>query len=124
MLLRFLLGMIALVICVSLVSLLWSKFTIKPKPLVLAEVEKNVLSTSIGQEIANVLGVTQNTAPLNLQEVAVSAVNSVVTTVENKASETIAIQAINQLTKQFEKLSEIQKMQIRESICEPQQNNN
>lgn len=118
MLLKFLLGSVGLLVTVSLVSLLWPKFTVKPKPALLEEVGETVTATPVGQALAEVLGVSSApAAPLNLQEVATGVVNSVVTTVERRITETVTTQTINQLIKQIEKLPQEQQTQIKESIC-------
>jgi hypothetical protein len=102
-------------------SLAWPRLTNQPPPKLLKEVRSVVIKTQVGEQTANVLGVTdeKNVKPINLGTVAAGALGEVKTAVQNRVQAIIVGNAVNQLHQQFEKLSPAQKTQIQEIICQP-----
>lgn len=107
---------------VALTSLLWPRFTNKPEPQSLETVRNTVLGTEIGQNTADLLGVSQgDVTPINLSD-AVSSVAGVVTSsVEQKVSQIVSDQVAAQVVKQYEQLPVPQKDRVVEIICKPKE---
>lgn len=116
--------MLALVVAVSSLgsgSLLWPRLTDRPRPKLLADVHDVVLATDVGRNAAVVLGVSDeaNITPINLGEVAASAVNSVKGAIGGRIQKIIVGNAVNQLSRQMNNLSPEQKTLVEEAICKP-----
>ncbi len=109
------------VVVVSLVSLIWPKFTTQPRPLPLGQVRDLVLATKTGQSIAQVLGVTNESTiePINISSVASSVTESVISGVQHRAQSIVVHQAVKELTKQFDQLPQEQQQEIQQLICKP-----
>ncbi|MEK7141623.1 MAG: hypothetical protein AAB800_03710 [Patescibacteria group bacterium] len=107
---------------VALTSLLWPRFTGKPEPKALESVRNTVLGTEIGQNTADLLGVSQgNMTPINLSD-AVSSVAGVVTSsVEQKVAQIVSDQVATQVVKQYNQLPIPQQDRVMEMICKPKE---
>ena len=117
---KYILVAIAGAAVVSVVSLLWPKFTAKPEPNALEQVRNTVLGTEIGQNAAALLGVTNDAPhPLNLSDTVSSVAGMVTTSVEKKVSQIVSDQVAAQVIKQYQQLPEIQQEHIVEMICKP-----
>ncbi len=108
-------------IAVSVVSLAWPKLTAQARPAPLQQVHDTVLGTQLGKQTATALGVTDEAkvTPINPGQVLGSVVTSIVTTVEKRTQEVIVVNAVKQLTNQFDQLPQDQKQQIQTVICKP-----
>jgi hypothetical protein len=102
-------------------SIAWPRLTTASRPQLLQSVHDVAIKTSIGQQAANVLGVSDETniQPVNFGQV----FNSVLDTAKNAAQkrmQTVIVgNAVNQLSSQFEKLPREQKEQIQQILCKP-----
>jgi len=115
---------IALAVAVTVVaggSLAWPRLTNQPRPKILQDVKNVVIKTKVGQDTANVLGVSDESQikPVNLGSVASGALGQVKTAVQNRVQEVIVGNAVNQLRQQFDQLSPEQKGQIQQIFCQP-----
>lgn len=102
-------------------SLVWPRFTPNERPKLLQEVHDVVLKTSIGQESANVLGVSdeKHIQPINFGQMVYSAVNGVKDAIQNRIRTVIVGNAVNQLSSQFDHLPRDEKLQIQQALCKP-----
>ena len=107
---------------VALVSLLWPKFTVKPEPQALEQVRNTVLGTEIGQNAANLLGVTNNGGQvLNLTDTVSSVAGAITSSVEERVQSIISEQVAAQVVKQYEQLPAPQQDLVTEIICKPKE---
>ncbi|MEK9143443.1 MAG: hypothetical protein AAB481_02345 [Patescibacteria group bacterium] len=119
---KYILVAIAGAAVVSVVSLLWPKFTAKPEPNALEQVRDAVLGTEIGQNAAALLGVTNDhPQPLNLSDTVSSVAGMVTSSVEQKVSQIVSDQVAAQVVKQYKQLPEIQQTYVTETICKPKE---
>ena len=118
---NFIIALIVASVTIAGGSLAWPRLTNQPPPKLLQEVRSVVIKTQVGEQTANVLGVTdeKKAKPINLGTVAAGAAGQVKTIIENRIQAVIVGNAVNQLHQQFEKLSPTQKNQIQEIICKP-----
>lgn len=118
---QFVIALIVGVVSVSGGSLIWPRLTTNPRPEVLQQVHDVVIKTPMGNQMATVLGVADeaNVAPLNLGELAGSAAGEVKSAAEKRAQMVIMTQVTRELSKQYEKLPEDQKIQLQQIICQP-----
>lgn len=118
---RFFLALSVAIAALGSGSLMWPRLTDKPRPKVLADVHDLVLRTQVGQNAANVLGVSDeaNVQKINFEEIAYTMVNSAKTAVQNRVRTVVVTNAVNQLNRQFENLTDDQKIYVRQAICEP-----
>jgi hypothetical protein len=81
-----------------------------------------VIKTAVGQNAANVLGVSDeaNIQRLDFGQMASSAVSGAKMAVQNRVRTVVVTNAVNQLNHQFDNLSDEQKTYVRQAICEPQ----
>lgn len=115
------LGIFALAgIVVIGISLLWSKFTTRSRPESLGAVREEVLKTQTGQDLANMLGVSDDSQkPINVPALSASIASSMSNAVTQKAQEVVTTQIIERLSKQYDGLPDNQKQELREFICKP-----
>lgn len=109
-------------VLVSIASLVWPRLTVQPRPAPLEKVREIVIQTEIGKNAAEILGVASpsSVTRINPSQIARTAVESVVTTVEKRAQEVVVENAVKQLSNQFNGLPQEQKQQIQSVICKPQ----
>jgi hypothetical protein len=105
-------------------SLAWPRLTTVTRPKLLQEVHDIALTTSIGKQTANVLGVSDETniQPLNIGQMTYSLVDSAKAAIQKRAQTVIVGNAVNQLNSQFDRLPTEQKKQIQEILCKPLNN--
>ena len=107
---------------VSVISLLWPRFTAKPQPQALEAVRNTVLGTEIGKSTAELLGVTDaSVQPLNLSDTVSSVAGVVTSSVEQKVQQIISDQVAAQVIKQYEQLPQKQQEQVVEMVCKPKE---
>jgi hypothetical protein len=106
---------------VTFASLLWPKVTNQPRPEALTRVRDVVINTQIGQGIAQVLGVTDetNVTPVNLNDVITTGTNTAINTITKSAQRAVSSQLLQSLAKQFNELPEEEKATFRAQVCEP-----
>lgn len=105
----------------SVVSLVWPKLTLKPRPVPLQQIHDVVLGTKIGEQAAQTLGVADEAkvTPINPSAVVASVASSLVATAEKRVQQVVVENAVKQLTNQFDQLPQDQKQQIQTIICKP-----
>jgi hypothetical protein len=120
---RFFLALSVAIVALGSGSLMWPRLSDKPRPKVLQDIHDLVLKTSVGQNAANVLGVSDesNVQKLDFGVMASTAVTNTKTAVQNRVRTVVVTNAVNQLNRQFDNLSEDQKTYVRQAICEPQE---
>ena len=119
---RFILAFAVGVIALGGGSLLWPRFFDAPRPKALQDVRDVVVKTSVGQNAANALGVNDeaDVQKIDLGQAATQTISNVRNAVENRVRSVVITNAVNQLSSQFNKLSDEQKTSVRQAICEPQ----
>lgn len=109
-------------LAVALVSLLWPKFTDKTEPLVLNQVRGAVLGTEVGQNTANLLGVTSEGGHIfNFSDTVSSVAGAVTSSVEQKVAQIVSDQVASQVVKQYNQLPVPQQDRVVEMICKPKE---
>jgi len=99
-------------------SLLWPKFTNRPQPQQLLDVRQAVLGTSIGQQVALQLGITdKKEEPVNIASVAGNTVNTVIQQIQQTAQDTITREVIIQIVQKIESLNPNDQSFIKNAIC-------
>lgn len=102
-------------------SFVWPKLTAQPRPEPLTKVRETVIGTEAGQNLAQTLGVTDETSvtPVSLPSlvgtVAQSAASSVATTVQHAVTNSV----IESLSRKVNELPKDQQEKFREIICQP-----
>ena len=101
-------------------SLIWPRLTTQPRPQLLEEVHNVVLKTQVGQETANVLGVSdeRHVTPISPGQVAASALLGIKNAVQRRVTTVIVGNAINQLRSRFDGLPSGQQQEIRQIFCQ------
>lgn len=119
--LRFILVTIGTSLVISAASIMWPKLTTKARPQALQVVHDVVIKTSAGQQLSNVLGVTDETSvqPINISSVASTVANGAVSALTKQAQNVVVTQATNEIAKQYDQLSPDQKQVLENIICKP-----
>lgn len=94
-------------------SILWPKFTTKPRPQVLTSVHEAVKGTEVGQRFDRIL------EPVNVSSFPASIAGAMTSAVTQKTQQIITTQFIDQLSHQYDKLPESEKQQLHQLICKP-----
>lgn len=102
-------------------SIAWPKLTSQPRPQLLQQVHDFVIRTPAGQRTADVLGVSDESRvePINIGVIAGNGVTAIKQSVQNRIQTIVVGNAVNELTRQFDRLSEDQKQTIQEALCKP-----
>lgn len=102
-------------------SLLWPRLSPDPRPDALTKVHDVVLETKAGQDLANTLGVSDESTiqPVSVSSLASSAVQNVVTTVSSQAQSAVTTHVLEVVVKQVEQLSPQEQEKFRQLICAP-----
>ena len=110
-------------VIISIASLAWPRITTKPRPPALSKVRDIVIETKVGKEVADVLGVADetNVAPVNVGTLVASEGSTIVSNLGTAAQNAVTSKLIEQLTSQFDKLPEQQKAEFQKRICQPGQ---
>lgn len=103
------------------VSFLWPRVTTQPRPEVLTKVRDAVFQTETGWELANTLGVADetNAEPINIQEAAASAAQSAAYDVAAYTSRAVTTKLFDSALSRFDLLSKEDQERFREQICVP-----
>ena len=119
--LQFLLAAIGSAVVISVASLVWPKVTNKPRPAALTQVRNAVVQTQVGQQAAQVLGVSDEaaTGPVNVRDWAVAEGNAIVNNITDSASQAVVSQVVKQMLGQIDKLPGDQKQQLQQILCAP-----
>ena len=109
---------------VSVVSLIWPRISGEPRPAPLQNVHDYVLTTPLGNQAAQILGVTDegNLEPVDVGSVASSVAGSIVSSVEEKAQEFVAKKAAEQPLQRIQTLPADRQQEVLELLCKPQEN--
>ncbi len=102
-------------------SLVWPRITSAPRPQLLQQVHDSVIKTPVGQQAAQVLGVStdENVQPINLGQVAGNAANALKSAAQQRAQTIITAQIVGQLSSGYEKLPKDQQQALQQIICSP-----
>ncbi len=108
-------------VVISVASLVWPKVTAQPRPKQLTQVREIVMQTQVGQNIAQVLGVTDEAAvkPMSVGEFVQEQTTAVVSSAANSAQHAVTSQVLSQLAKKFTELPKDEQEQFKALICEP-----
>lgn len=104
-------------------SLAWPRLTNQPRPQLLQQVHDVTIKTVPGQRAAEVLGVSdeRQAEPINLGKMAADGINGVKAAVQKRVQTIVVGNAVNELTRQFDKLPDDQKQYIQDALCKPQE---
>jgi len=119
LILKFIISLVSTLTVVAGTSLVWPKLTNYPRPEPLTQVRNMVLTTDIGRNVAQKLGVQDEQAvvPVDVGSVAGSAISSAAANVQQKASDAVTREIILQIVKKIETLAPDQQESIKEQIC-------
>lgn len=108
-------------VVISIASLVWPKVTTQPRPKQLTQVREIVMQTQVGQNMAQVLGVTDEAAvkPMSVGEFVQEQATAVVSNVADSAQHAVTSQVLMQLAKKFNALPKDEQEQFRTLICAP-----
>ena len=120
---RFIIALSVAVTALGSGSLLWPRLTDQPRPKFLQDVHDLVLRTSVGQNAADVLGVSDetNVQKINMGQMIMGAVGNAKIAIQNRVRTIVVTNAVNQLNRQFDNLSDEQKTYVQQAVCEPTQ---
>lgn len=119
-LIKYFFVVVGTVAAVTLASLLWPKFSNRPRPEPLTKVREMVVETPLGREVASLLGVADESGvgSVDLTTTAASLAGSVASTVSQKAQETVVSGIVTQMLRQYETLPQPQKEKVQEAVCQ------
>jgi len=105
-------------------SLAWPRVTTQSRPALLEKVHDMTIKTDAGQRAAQVLGVSDesNVEPINLGKLVADGVNGVKSAAQKRVQTIVVSNAVNELTRQFDKLPKEQQVYIQEALCKPSEN--
>lgn len=108
-------------VVISIASLVWPKVTAQPRPKQLTQVREMVMQTQVGQNMAQVLGVTDEASvkPMSVGEFVQEQATAVVSNVADSAQHAVTSQVLVQLSRKFNELPKDQQEQFRAFICVP-----
>lgn len=115
---QFFLTLVGAVAALSVASVGWPLASSAPRPLALEKVYSVVSQTPAGGQLATLLGVTENTQPINVASVAGNVAGAVSSTVQKKTQEAITSRLVTELIEEYDGLPDDQKQQIHEAICQ------
>lgn len=120
---RFIIVSIVAVIVLGGGSLLWVRFTARPRPKLLQDVRDTVINTAAGRQAADALGVSNESevTPINVGQTVTSGVSGVKQAVQDRIQTIIVQNAVRQLEERLEHLSPQQQKYVQEIICTPAQ---
>ncbi len=106
-------------VVISIASLVWPKVTAQPRPKQLTQVREMVMQTQVGQNMAQVLGVTDEASvkPMSVGEFVQEQATAVVSNVADSAQHAVTSQVLVQLAKKFNELPKEEQDQFRALIC-------
>jgi hypothetical protein len=108
-------------VMVSIISIAWPKFTGLPRPEPLVRIHEIVRDTTMGKQTAMVLGVhdEKNIEPIDAKILVGQLQGWAGDAIKERATQIVTKQAVNQIGKGFESLSDREKAVLREAICKP-----
>ena len=117
---KFIISLVSTLTIVAGASLVWPKLTSSPRPEPLTQVRNMVLTTDIGNSIAQTLGVQDEATvtPVDVGSVAGAAISSAAADVQQKASSAVTREVIIQIVKKIETLAPGEQQAIKEQICQ------
>ena len=120
-LIQYVAAALASAVVISITSLVWPKVTAQPRPKQLTKVREMVMQTQVGQNVAQVLGVTDEATvkPMSVSEFVQEQATAVVTNVADSAQHAVTSQVLIQLSKKFNELPHDEQEQFRALICVP-----
>jgi len=103
-------------------SLVWPRVSTDPRPPALQYVRDFVVTTPLGLQAAQILGVSdeRDLAPTDLGSVVASVAGSVVTSVEQRAEQYVASRIADQFMNRLNALPVQQKQYVKELLCTPE----
>ena len=106
---------------IAITSLVWPRITKDPRPDSLTKVRDVVLTTEVGKNAAQTLGVTNESTvePVSIATLVVDGAASALQGVAKTAGHTVTAQLVGSLAKQFDSLPEDEKETFRSQICQP-----
>jgi hypothetical protein len=119
MIFKFIVSLVTALVVITGVSLVWPKLTHGPLPGPLSQVRDIVLTTDIGKQAAQTLGV-QNEAsatPVTIGTVAGAAISSMAANVQEQAANAVTREIILQIVKKIETLAPDQQQVIHDQMC-------
>lgn len=110
-------------VVVVFASLLWPRVTSQPRPEALTKVREIAIQTPAGLNLAQVLGVTDESGiqPTSINDVVTTGTNAAIDTVTKSAQHAVTTRILETLGKQFNDLPEDEKATFRAQICAPDQ---
>lgn len=110
-------------VVVVFASLLWPRVTSQPRPEALTKVREIAIQTPAGLNLAQVLGVTDESGiqPTSINDVVTTGTNAAIDTVTKSAQHAVTTRILETLGKQFNDLPEDEKATFRAQICVPVQ---
>lgn len=110
-------------VVIAFASLIWPRVSSDPRPPALTRVREMVIETPVGANLAQVLGVTDESAaePISIGSLVTSGANAVVDTVAKSAQRAVTNRVLETLATQFNGLPEEDKAAFRAQICAPPQ---
>lgn len=108
-------------IVIVFASLIWPKVTSDPRPEALTKVRDMAIQTSAGQNLAQVLGVTEESGitPTSVGDIVTVGTNAAIDAVTKSAQHAVTTRILESLAKQFNDLPEDEKAAFRAEICQP-----
>lgn len=105
----------------AVTSLVWPRITSDPRPPALTKVRDVVMTTAVGKNAANVLGVTDESkiTPVSVTTLVTEGATAALDGVAKTAQHNVTTKLIESLGKQFDSLPEDEKKTFREQICQP-----
>lgn len=121
MLFQFVGAAIGASIVMTFASFLWPKVTSEPRPEALTRMRDVVIHTTMGQRLADVLGVSDETqvTQVSIGDTVTYGTNAVIDTISKSAQRAVTAKLLETLGSQFNNLSEEDKIIFRTQICEP-----
>lgn len=104
-------------------SFIWPRVTTDPRPEALTKVREMAIETQAGYNLAQVLGVTDESGiqPTSIGEVVTNGTNAAIDAVTKSAQHAVTTRILESLAKQFNDLPEEEKATFRAQICAPVQ---
>lgn len=106
-------------VVVVFASLLWPRVTTQPRPEALTKVREIAIETPAGKNLAQVLGVTDESGvqPTSINDVVTTGTNAAIDAVTKSAQHAVTARILDTLGKQFQDLPEDEKATFRAQIC-------
>ena len=105
-------------------SLVWPRLTTQARPQLLEKVHDMTIKTEAGQRAASVLGVSDESQvqPINVGNMVADGINGIKSAAQKRVQTIVVSNAVNELTRQFDKLPKEQQQYIQQALCKPPEN--